>query len=851
MRQRNTLEGSTGFIGADLGANHGCVIRGDGKIFCWGNNGDGELGFDPTSTTTQASLANSGAIATNTYPLMVTAGGHHSCVLDTSGVAKCWGLNATGQLGNGSTTSTHLPVTFDVDDEHVRAISAGDQFTCALLTNGSVWCAGYNGNGQLGIGNTDNQSGPVPVRLDESTFLSNVTQVVAGGSHACALVAGFAATDAGAAQLGGRVFCWGLAYANGTSSQSNYAVEVANLIDPMNPHLVARAIAAGNNQSCAVMSDGSARCWGNAAGSSLGNCTEGNVSASPVTVHSSCSGDAGAGALSNVVSIGMGNGHACAVRADGGMWCWGANDYGEQANGSSGSTITAVATQVTSLSPVMAALGGGADHACALTEDGIYCWGRDHLGQLGNGSTTTGTQTSPVAVPMPQNVTWVPNPPPDQINGTWVYSASTFQRGRILDVGANHACMVVPAGSHVNEGNVATDAGAAVDASTGARVACWGEGDDGRLGGGSTADQHRPRFVTTALSGAPVAVATGASHSCALTATGSVYCWGNNSNSQAGQETTAPVPTLVSGISNAVAITAGHDHTCALLANGEVRCWGWGYHLQLGTASGSNSYTPITVMENTGSTPGTVTLANPLRNVVAISAGYIHTCALQASGRVMCWGRNHRGQCGRPEVMGVNESTHWVTGARPVLVSGGAELAPTMVSVTAGNNHTCAVAFNGDSYCWGSDYRRQIVSSGGTDEETVFLRVATSMVSRRPDVLGLSAGGNSTCALHRSASSGSAYIQVSCWGANDDHQVGVEISGTTNVTVTTPVGVTLEPSGYDLGDTQTRVALGTRFGCALSFNGDVHCWGANDVGQLGRGTTSSSQFRADPVLDLH
>lgn len=832
------------------------MIRGDGKIYCWGNNTDGELGVDPSMTTTQPSLADATAAATSLYPLVVTAGAHHSCAVDTSGVAKCWGLNSSGQLGDGSTTSTHVPVTFDVDGEHVRSISAGESFTCALTTNGSVWCSGLNGNGQLGDGTTDTSHEPVPVRLNESAFLSSVTQIVTGNFHACALVTGTAATDAGPAVLGGRVFCWGRDFANGTNSQSTVAVEVAGLDDAMNPDLVVRAIAAGGNKSCAVMSDGTARCWGYAVDDSLGDGNEDTTTATPVTVTMAATGDAGVRTLDNVVSIGLGLEHACAVRADGGLWCWGANTHGQQANGSSGSTVTTRATLVGSLSPAMAALGGN-DHACALTQDGVYCWGADNVGQLGNGSTTTSTQTSPVSVPMPDNMTFIPGPPPNQLPGTTIYTASTFQRGRTLDVGGNHACMVVPAGSHVNEGNVATDAGAvAVDASTGTRVACWGANGDYQLGGGTTTEQWRPRFVTTDLSGTPVAVATGASHSCALTATGTVYCWGNNASKQAAQDT-GPVhtPALVSGVSNAVAITAGDSHTCALLANGEVQCWGWGYHNQLGGWSGSNWQTPQTVqvrISGTGQIPmygGTLVLGT-LGHVVAITAGGAHTCALQASGRVLCWGFNHRGQSGRTGAVDGLEADY-VIGARPVLVSGGSELSPTMVSITAGNNHTCAVAFNGDSYCWGSDHRRQINASGGTTESTDFVRVATSQISRQPDVLGLSAGGDSTCALHRSASSGSAYIQVSCWGANDDQQVGIEVTSPADHIVSVPSAVTVEPSGYDLGDTQARVAVGSRFACALSVTGDVHCWGANDHGQLGRGTSTSSEFRADQVLDLH
>lgn len=818
VQQPNTIEGSAGFVGADLGDDHGCVIRGDGKIFCWGSNNLGQLGIS-TSTTSQPSLANATAVATNIYPLSLSAGGNHTCAVDTNGSAWCWGQGSSGELGNGSPNSSYTPVQFNVGGAHVRAMAAGLSSTCALLTDGTVFCSGLNGNGQLGNNSTVDSNSPVQVKIGSSTMLTQVTQIAAGDHHFCALT------------VSGAVYCWGAADASG-GTQTVLARYVTNSNDSTG--FSTRAITAGGSFSCAVMSDGTARCWGVGTNGQLGDGL-GTTSASMVTVSG----------VSNAVSIGAGVTHACAVMADGSMKCWGDDSSGQQGNGSTTGNINTPAT-VNPGSAVIAALGGY-QHACALTQDGIYCWGSDASGQIGDGSTTTGTQTSPVAAPMPPHQTWVPAVPV----GFYANSAATFQRGRILDVGDNHACMVVPAGSFVNEGNVSTATGAASSRSTETRVACWGKNNVGQLGGGTTTEQHRPRFVTTALTGAPVSVATGAEHSCALTATGSVFCWGSGASGKIGQTTDSSAPVQVSGVSNAVAITAGSNHTCALLANGRVSCWGENSQYQLGVMNTTDSASPVTV---TCRYCG-LTTPPPLESVVAISAGGEHTCAVTAFGQVRCWGRNNLGQAARPDddtadIVPEGEGSN-VRGAQPALTnwiygSGtGYEtlLGSTMVSVTAGANHTCAVTYGGDSFCWGSNNHRQV--SGAS---TASFRNAQSMWSRRPDVLGMSAGGDSTCALHRSASSGSAIVEVSCWGANGSGQAGYTVG--TDVSTTWVVGTS---GGSTLGDTQVRVATGGTFSCALSFNGQVNCWGLNDVGQHGDSTNNTSMAgdqQADAVIDL-
>jgi hypothetical protein len=129
-------------------------------------------------------------------------------------------------------------------------------------------------------------------------------------------------------------------------------------------------------------------------------------------------------------------------------------------------------------------------------------------------------------------------------------------------------------------------------------------------------------------------ISAGGSHTCALAASGTIKCWGNNTSGQLGDGTTtnSSTPVTVSGITNATSISAGYHHTCALLAGGTIKCWGYNFYGQLGDGTTTNSSTPVAV---TGITNGT-----------AISAGALHTCALLAGGTLKCWGYNSSGQLG-------------------------------------------------------------------------------------------------------------------------------------------------------------------------------------------------------------
>ena len=437
---------------------------------------------------------------------------------------------------------------------------------------------------------------------------------------------------------------------------------------------------------------------------------------------------------------------------------------------------------------------------------------------------------------------------------------------------------------------------------TGGGVLCWGANGDGQAGDGSPF-AYRPPVAVVGLQSGVLALTANGRHSCALQNSGGVFCWGNNSTSQLGDGgvTERRVPVVVAGLAESVkAIAAGGGHSCALLQSGGVQCWGRNSNGQLGNGANLNQATPVAVTGLAGA-------------VTALAAGANHTCALLQSGAVQCWGDNTNGQVGDQTTVSRNVPTAinglagqakgivagldhtcailndgrvqcWGDNARgqlgdgtredknsPVLVN---NLRDVIATVAAGRYHTCALAIDGDLYCWGSNNRGQLGAST-VDSSRAPLRV----IGVPGDAIALTAGLDHTCALFKN---NLAY----CWGSNRARQLGRDAPGLASVPQfiqptflsdgSTPVtGIPAIVGGRyhtclitplrslqcwgrnsdgQLGDgtqlprTQpinvpgltgvTAVVLGAEHTCALLQTGSVKCWGSNAAGQLGDGTTT-------------
>jgi len=214
---------------------------------------------------------------------------------------------------------------------------------------------------------------------------------------------------------------------------------------------------------------------------------------------------------------------------------------------------------------------------------------------------------------------------------------------------------------------------------------CWGNNNFGQLGDGTIVDKLTPVDVGGLTSGV-TSIAAGAGHTCALTTSGGVKCWGMNNIGQLGDGTTVDksTPTDVSGLATGVnAVASGYWHTCAVTSSHGLKCWGNNSNGQLGDGTHANKSTPVDVI---GLTSG----------VTAISAGSAHTCALTTSGGVKCWGDDGYGQLGDGTTL--DKST-------PVNVS---ELTSGVTAIAAGLLHTCALTTSGGVKCWGDNNNREL-----------------------------------------------------------------------------------------------------------------------------------------------
>jgi alpha-tubulin suppressor-like RCC1 family protein len=323
-------------------------------------------------------------------------------------------------------------------------------------------------------------------------------------------------------------------------------------------------------------------------------------------------------------------------------------------------------------------------------------------------------------------------------------------------------------------------------------VHCAGRNQFGQLADG-TLDNSSVLVVSdlTAVTG----VAAGDEFGCALLGDGTARCWGLGESGQRGDGTLtqmATVPVAVSGLNSAVAITAGYNHACALLADGTMRCWGSNVYGQLGDPSTPPAGSSLPVV------------ASAITSAVAITAGAYHTCALLVDGTLRCWGQNDLGQLGD----GTSSSS-----STPVTVRG----ITGATDVRGGGQHTCALLVDGTVQCWGNNYQGQLGDGTATPSFTPVRVVGIT------GAIAVAAGWQHTCAVLRDGT-------VQCWGEDVFGQLG---DGTMRNS-STPV-----PAAGIAG------AVGVTSGwwhhsCALLADGTVRCWGVNDWGQLGNGTTASS-----------
>lgn len=581
------------------GKTHSCAIV-SGAVWCWGANLSGELGSGIGTGDTAVPVAVSGLPPGATA---VAAGDTFTCAV-VAGAAWCWGDNTLGSLGDGSGVGGPAPVAVSGLGAGVTQISAGVFHACAIA-GGAAKCWGNNGSGQVGNGVTGGFE-PTPVQV--IGLAAGVVSISASAIHSCAVAAG------------GVVKCWG---SNGNGQLGTDAVSSSNVpVDATGLTAPARTVVTGALHTCVVGTDDTSRCWGSNLYSQLG---DGEGPDSNVAVVS----PGLAGNAQNVSSHGY---HTCVLRTDGGVWCWGFNAYGQSGDGSREWRTQPVAVAVTDVG----ALAAGAAHTCAVVGGGVSCWGFNGEGAVGTGRASLSVPL-PFAIPQLSIGATAVAAGYDHscavVNGgVWCWGNN--EKGQLGD-GTNNNADEPVAVKGLASGVTRIEAGGNRSCAVqNGDVLCWGYNANGELANGTTVDTNSP-LPAVGLDGTIDSLSLGPNHGCAVV-NGAAKCWGLNDSGQLGNgagsgftATPIPVQGLASGVT---AISAGYSHSCAIVG-GAAKCWGYDGYGQLGNG----------ILNDTQLTPSAVTGLDA--GVTAIAAGDDATCAVH-DGSVLCWGGDYEGDLG-------------------------------------------------------------------------------------------------------------------------------------------------------------------------------------------------------------
>ncbi len=334
--------GPSGAFSLSASDEHTCLVRG-GPLWCWGTNAEGRLG-DGTTTDALAPVQ----VGSDQTWVMVSAGTVHTCALKAEGSVWCWGGNGAGQLGQGDTTSRTTPTRVALP-QGATMVQSRQSFSCAVLRDASLWCWGANFEGQLGLDDglsTSDHLSPGPVVGNASW-----AAVTTGQGHACGL------------QTDGSLWCWG----RNTAAMLGLSVDAGVQLRAPQQVGVDRdwaSVDANQEYTCALKSDRSLWCWGDLASSTT-------PTLQPTRFLSG-----------NWQRVEANLFHGCALSLSGAGTCWGRNVEGQLGLGDNVDRPTPTAL----LEGPLSTISTGRFHSCQRRASGsVWCTGANQQGQLGLG----------------------------------------------------------------------------------------------------------------------------------------------------------------------------------------------------------------------------------------------------------------------------------------------------------------------------------------------------------------------------------------------------------------------------------------------------------------------------------
>ncbi len=558
-------------------------------------------------------------------------------------------------------------------------------------------------------------------------------------------------------------------------------------------------VSTGTTLSCGIANTGKIYCWGTGSSGQIGNGVNDNVN-----IPTSVTKPSGVDSF-NAVSTN--NNFSCALANTGQVYCWGVGISGQIGNSANSNVNVPTAVTMPSGVDSFNAVSTNTNFSCAIANTGkIYCWGTGSIGRIGNGANSN--VNIPTSVTMPSGVESFSAVSTNSnfscaiANNGNIYCWGTGSSGRIGN-GANSnvnvpTAVTMPSGVE-SFTLVSTNTNFSCAIANTGKIYCWGTGTNGQIGNGANSNVNVPTSVTMP-SGVDSfnAVSTNANFSCAIANTGKIYCWGTGSSGRIGNgaNSSVNVPTAVTmpvGVESFTNVSTNTNFSCAI-GNGKPYCWGTaGGHLGRG-----NEYF---------NTSTNIIVPSGVNSFNMVSTSGTNSCALASNGKPYCWGDGTNGQTGN----GTNASTNLPTG-----VTMPAGVTSFSVVVTT-SSFSCAIANNGQIYCWGTGTSGQI---GNESNSSVNIPTAITTPNGVSSFSSISLGTNFSCAI---ANTGKIY----CWGLGTTGQIGNGASLSVNLPteVTMPAGVTSFKS----------ISTNGASSCALANTGVVYCWGGGTSGQIGNG----------------
>lgn len=647
---------------------HSCAVRRDHTLWCWGDNTMGQLGDGTTETQTSPTQ-----VAGENWA-SVAVGELYTCGLDTSGGVRCWGDNQKHELGSAS---------------GCQSVFTGGNTTCVLRAGGSLACWGDNEYGQVGVGSST-------AVASAATIPGTWSTVAIGARHVCAI------------QADSTLWCWGwngsgqLGLGVGAGQQKNAPVQVEGT--------GWTSVGCGPVSTCAIKNDGTLWCWGQNSSGQLGDGTSGARSAP---------GQVPGSGWQSVVMGGtwFADGHACAIKSDGTLWCWGYNRYGQLGIGSTAKQTTPA--QVTGRWTHVAA---GKIATCGIDLDGgLLCWGGNGIGTLGIGFAAT--RLTPTQIPgegwISVAASGIGDSSERHVCGTrtdgslWCWGENTW--GQLGDGTTQTSTVPVAIGGN-DWAQVAVSQDFNCAVKTDATLWCWGKNDRRQIA--YTADS---RFtVPTQVPGTSWASASvGSSHACARQTDNTLWCWGDYNR-----------VTQVSG-SDWASVSAGSGYTCATKTDGTLWCWG------LANSDGQLGLGTKTAVESPTRVAGT--------SYLQVAAGKMGTGALRSDGSIWSWGHYTYDTKG----LMLNSSSSPVQGT-----------GTDWIRISVGGSNSCGIRADSSLWCWGSQESGAV--GDGVDHNNIF--GLPSQVAGT-DWTSVSVGDRYVCALRGDRT-------LWCWGANGNGMLG-------------------------------------------------------------------------------